>query len=147
MRRLILSFVFSLFALSAWAEPLALRLEAFVVERDLSTGEERFVAAESASPGAIIEYRASYENTTATLLDGIKPEIPVPEGLDFLVGSDRPSATALKLQGSGAFVTAPALDSEGRPVAPELIRALRWSIAPLPPGQSAVIVMRAQVRR
>lgn len=128
------------------AEPLTASLEAFKVVAQ-SDGQESFVAAESAAPGDVIEYRATYANTSERKLSGIAPEIPIPEGLTWLASARSPLAPVTASLDGAAFAALPLRDAAGQAVSYEKIRALRWSIPELAPGQSVTITVRATVNR
>jgi uncharacterized repeat protein (TIGR01451 family) len=129
----------------ASASDLKVELEARKIATSPS-GKEISTPAETAAPGDVVEYRVTYTNTGATVLKDVRPEIPVPNGLVVLLGSDRPAAAEALLAGRD-FVPLPALDAEGKPVSAEKLRAFRWSPAPLAAGAAREVVIRVVVGR
>lgn len=67
-------------------EPLVSHLQALVVT-STDDGAEQFTEADRASPGAVIEYRLSYQNTSDETLNGLVVSGPIPEGAAYLSGS------------------------------------------------------------
>ncbi|AHF92322.1 hypothetical protein OPIT5_20780 [Opitutaceae bacterium TAV5] len=146
-------------ATTGLAQGLAASLEAFRVTPATASAPETFVAADAASPGDVIEYRATYTNTTDRALKSVAPEIPVPAGLTWLAGDDaagsapaaagaatKPAPVAASLDGK-TFAPLPLLDDTGRPVDPARIRALRWSIPEIGAGETVTLAVRAMVNR
>ena len=130
----------------SWATDLGIKLDAFKVVPATATSAESFIAADTAAPGDVIEYRATYTNTTAGMLRNFLPEIPVPAGLTVIEGSDMPKATLGSLDGI-TFSALPLLGSDGQPVPAASIRALRWNVANLAVGESVTLRVRAALNR
>lgn len=130
---------------SARADALKIDLAAHrvVVAAD---GTETKVVAEAAAPGEVIEYSASYKNTTEVVLRNIRPEVPIPAGLTYVSGSDKPAATQVRLD-TGAVVAHPAVDAEGRPLPAARVRALIWTLDDLPASATRTLAVRASVNR
>ncbi|RRJ96268.1 hypothetical protein Ga0100231_020405 [Opitutaceae bacterium TAV4] len=128
------------------ADALTASLEAVKVVAQ-ADGREGFVAAEAAAPGDIIEYRATYANTTDRTLTNVAPEIPIPEGLTWLAAAKTPLAPVSASLNGATFSPLPLRDAVGQPVALEQVRALRWSIPELKPAASVTIIVRATVNR
>lgn len=135
----------SLFAGVLRGEGLAVSLEAFKVTLD-QAGAESLVLADTAEPGAVIEYRAICKNPTEAALGNVSTEVPVPEGLVWVASSDKPKASAARLA-DGRVVALPAVDAEGRPLPVEQIRALRWQVESVPAGEAITLSLRASVGR
>jgi len=135
----------TLFAGALRAEELAVTLDALKVTRD-HLGAEVLVVADSAEPGAIIEYRAVCKNITTSVLNNVFTEIPVPEGLVWLASSAQPVATEARLA-NGQLVPFPALDADGQPLPAAQIRGLRWKLESIAAGESIVVLLRASVAR
>mgnify|MGYP001205385326 CR=1 FL=1 len=133
------------FVVAAWAEPLQIKFEAFKVQVS-SDGTEKFITADQAAPGDLIEYRAAFTNGSSASLHGLKPEIPIPAGLVIVLGSDQPSAVEGSSDGT-VFKALPLLDGAGQPLPAEQIRALRWQLKELPPAETARFRLRATVTR
>lgn len=139
-------FFFALWNLS-YAEPVAIKLAALkVVAAASPEGTEKLVETEDAAPGDVIEYQAVYTNSSSSMVRNLVPEIPIPAGLVLLPGSDSPKAASGSLDRS-TFAPLPLLDAEGRPVAPALVRALRWPSMDLAAGQTVTLRVRATIPR
>lgn len=109
-------------------------------------GKEQKVPAEAAAPGETIEYSATYQNTSTVLLRNLRPEVPIPLGLTYVPGSDRPAATQARLD-TGAVVPHPPVDAEGRPLPAAQVRALIWTLSDLPSSATSTLSVRATVNR
>lgn len=128
----------------ARADETAIKLEAYKVLTE--KGLEKFVTAEEAAPGDIIEYRAVYTNSTTQPVRNVALDIPIPTGLVAIEGSDAPKAASATVD-QRKFLELPILDDQGRPVPYAKLRAFRWNIAELAPGKSATLRIRASVAR
>jgi len=146
MKNLVISLLLIACAAIAQAQNLAVKLEAFKVLAATATREEQFIAADEAAPGDIIEYRAVYTNGSESLLRNLVPEIPIPEGLIVVAGSDVPKAASASLD-RVVFSPLPLLDKDGKPVSTTALRAFRWNIADLAAGESVTVRIRAGVAR
>ncbi len=124
-------------------EPLEIGFEAHRVTVDEKTGKESLEAAETAFPGDVIQYSATYSNRSENPLKDVRPVIPVPRGMVVDLQSARPRPTEASLDGV-RFSPMPLLDEEGKPVAAEKIRALRWHV-PLLGDNPAKISFRVKV--
>ena len=132
------------------ADPLEVRLETRKVVGN-PDGTESFLAAESAKPGDILEYVATYRNRGAAALRDVSPQLPVPANTEFVPGSARPPAAAASLDGS-TFAPMPLSRKAERngaqvdvPVPPREYRSLRWSVAELAPGKTTSVSARVRV--
>lgn len=129
-------------------EPLAVSLEAYKVTPATESVGETFAKADTAQPGDIIEYRATYSNTTQRALSALSLDIPIPASLTWL-----PNAAATT-DGKAAS-PAPgfaSLDGKtyaalplGAGIAPGLVRAVRWDIPGIGPRGGVVFAVRARV--
>ncbi len=131
----------------SYAEPVAIKLAALkVVAAASPESAEKLVETEDAAPGDVIEYQAVYTNTSSSIVRNLVPEIPIPAGLVLLTGSDSPKAASGSVD-RNTFSPLPLLDAEGRPLAPGLIRALRWPAMDLAAGQTVTLRVRATIPR
>ena len=73
------------------SEPLKTTLEARKVVRG-ADGRESFVPADVARPGDVIEYVATYRNTTREALKNLEATLPIPEHTELVPGSTRPAS-------------------------------------------------------
>lgn len=63
--------------------PVAVELVQFKVIKG-ADGKEQFLPADAVMPGDIIEYRATYRNTTTKPVSGMAATLPIPQGTDYL---------------------------------------------------------------
>ncbi len=126
------------------------RLEARKVVR-AAEGKETFASAESAKPGDVIEYVATYRNTTAQPVRNLEATLPVPANTELVAGSERPS-TAKASVDAVSFAAMPLMrkvNRKGRemeePVPAREYRYLRWYPDELAGGKSAVFSARVRV--
>jgi uncharacterized repeat protein (TIGR01451 family) len=115
-------------------------------------GKESLASAEKVKPGDVVEYQARYINEGATPVTNLIVTLPIPKGLELIAKTDLPPG-ALASVDSVKFEPTPlkrmVRRADGTQVA-ELIplneyRALRWQVAQLAAGKSAVFVARAKV--
>ena len=72
------------------ANPLVTELEARKVVRG-ADGKESFAAADSAKPGDVIEYVATYRNTGKQPLRNLQATLPIPHNTEFVPGTANPA--------------------------------------------------------
>ena len=71
-------------------------LEAHRVVRG-ADGSESFASADVAKPGDVIEYVATYRNTTGEAIHDLQATLPIPPHTELIPGSARPSAARASL--------------------------------------------------
>ncbi len=128
-------------------EPLVASLEAYKVTA-IENAREAFAKADTALPGDIIEYRATYTNTTERVLTSLSLDIPIPAGLTWIAGAPAttngtaasPAPGFASIDGKN-FVALP-LDPG---IAPGLVRVLRWNLPSIGPRGVATLALRARV--
>jgi uncharacterized repeat protein (TIGR01451 family) len=140
----------SLAPLAAWAQSdVTVNLTAQRVIPSTS-GKEAFAPGDQARPGDVLEYRATYHNTTTSRVRQLAATLPVPHGMVFVPGTASPGVFA-SLDGK-TFEPYPLkrrvkLD-DGRVVVREVpaseVRWLRWSLGAL--DAKADKVVRARLR-
>jgi len=142
-------------AASAWAQPqkngaIASRLEARTVMR-AAKGAEIFAAAESAQPGDVIEYVATYRNTSAQPVRNLEATLPIPANTEIVPGSARPASAKASVD-AVTFAQMPLTRKVTRsgkeidePVPLREYRYLRWYPGELAGGKSAVFSARVKV--
>lgn len=145
MKKILLTFLFLTVANLASAGQLEVKLQAFKVTHD-DTGKEQLVSADEAEPGEVIEYQATYTNTSNIPLEQVAPEVPVPSGLTLITGSIHPVPSEGSRDGK-TFAPLPLHDAEGHPVPAAEIRSIRWFIATLAPASTFTVSLRATVNR
>ena len=113
-------------------------------------GKEKFIAAETARPGEVIQYEAAYRNETQREIKGLEATVPIPAGLELLPESFRPVSALASVNGADFAampLMKPVADAAGKTVPVPLgeYRALRWAIPQLAPGATAIVKLRARV--
>lgn len=111
---------------------------------------ERLEEATSVKPGDVIEYRATYTNVSKQPVQGLVAKLPVPEGLEYLPKSAKPSNATLQMAGrDGQFGVEPlqrkAADGSVQTLPYTEYRTMRWSVGQLNAGASVVVSARAKV--
>jgi uncharacterized repeat protein (TIGR01451 family) len=145
--------VFLAAALPAVAQqnnPLVTRLEARKVVR-AADGKESFEPAESARPGDVIEYVATYRNTGKQPLRNLEATLPVPQNTEFVPGSARPASAKASVDAK-SFADMPLKRRtvrDGKPIEALVpvrdYRSLRWFAAELPADKTATFTARVKV--
>jgi uncharacterized repeat protein (TIGR01451 family) len=114
-------------------------------------GKEGFASAADARPGDVIEYVATYRNTTKQPVRDLDATLPLPEQTEFVPGSSKPAGARASLDGK-AYAAMPLtrkVKRDGRdvdePVAPREYRFLRWHADTLGPDQSLAYSARVRV--
>lgn len=123
------------------AEPLkaAMTVSKVVVTPE---GQENLVPAETAKPGDVLVYEATYTNVGSATLGGVRPVVPVPPGMTYIADSAVPTATAWTADGK----TYQALsDSNDKAPAAEKIRGLQWSAKDLATGDERTVSLRVRM--
>lgn len=149
------AFMFLLVSTSLWAAgPLAIDLKSEKVTTVMVLGkpEERREAAKAVKPSELIEYRASYKNTSAKEVRGVQAVLPIPSGMTVELNSAKPLPVQASTDGR-LFYPVPltrqvrGADGQLRTVNVPLseYRALRWSLGALATGASRDVVLRARV--
>ncbi|BCM91017.1 hypothetical protein IAD21_02881 [Abditibacteriota bacterium] len=114
---------------------------------------DKLEAADTADPGDIIEYQASYTNTGSSPAQRFSPQLPVPDALVYAGNTAAPAGYLATTDGKN-FAPAPLMRSVRNPdgttkmVAVPLreYRALRWQLGTLAPGATVTIKARARVK-
>lgn len=143
LRILFVHFVFFAGILLGIASPLAIELKALAVTED-PEGKAQFKQVEEAQPGQLLEYRATFSNTSEGVLHAVAPEIPIPEGMTLVLGSIEPKQYTVSADGR-QFAAFPLLDATGKPLGPESVRAVRWAAASIPADGTITARLRVKV--
>jgi uncharacterized repeat protein (TIGR01451 family) len=135
---------------NAASDVVETRLEArkVVVAAD---GRERFLPAEAARPGDVIEYLATYRNTGSEAVRNLEATLPIPANTELLEDSARPANAKASLDARGFAdmpLTRPA--TRGGALVAERIplreyRYLRWFAAELAAHRSLTFAARVRV--
>ena len=131
------------------SEPLKTTLEARKVVRG-TDGRESFVPADVARPGDVIEYVATYRNTTREALKNLEATLPIPEHTELVAGSTHPASVRASFD-AREFAPLPLkrkVVANGRETTETVpyreYRFLRWE--PVHLGAEASITVTARVR-
>lgn len=136
-------------AQKAAGEPVTVTLELRKVVR-AADGRESFAPAEVTRPGDVIEYVATYRNTTTRTMRDLEATLPIPEHTELVPGSARPASVRASLD--AREFAAPPLKRTAVANGRETIetvpyreyRFLRWE--PVHLGAEASITFTARVR-
>lgn len=130
--------------------PLVTQLEARKVVRS-ADGKETFAAADSAKPGDVIEYVATYRNTGKQPLRNLEATLPIPENTEFVPDSANPASAKASVDAKNyaAMPLKRTTVKDGKPVEALVpardYRSLRWSAAELPAEKVAKFTARVKV--
>jgi uncharacterized repeat protein (TIGR01451 family) len=130
-------------------------IESVLTSKKVTIGadkKELLVEAKNAKPGEIIEYQATYTNKSKAGISKLTPNLPVPEGTEYLAGTARPASIKATL-GDGKFEAIPLKRKvklpSGKEVEQEVpasrYKALQWSLGDLGPGKSITVSARVRV--
>ncbi|MEO5694030.1 MAG: hypothetical protein ABIQ72_12970 [Usitatibacter sp.] len=130
--------------------PVESRLEARRVTTG-ADGKESLAVAETARPGDLIEYSATYRNNGTNTVRNLEATLPIPADTEYVAGSARP-ASARASADANAFAPVPLTRKamvNGRevesPVPVREYRALRWYPGDLAAKQSLTFTARVRV--
>lgn len=130
--------------------PIQTRLEARKVVV-AANGQETFAPAESARPGDVIEYAATYRNSGRAAVSNLEATLPIPPHTEFVPGSARPPSAQASVD-ARVFAQLPLSRKsrrEGRevdePVPYREYRYLRWFPGELGGGASVTFTARVRV--
>lgn len=130
--------------------PLVTRLEARKVVR-AADGKESFAPAESARPGDVIEYVATYRNTGKQPLRNLEATLPIPDNTEFVPGSVHPSNAKASVDAK-SFADMPLkrrVVRDGKPIEALVpardYRSLRWHAGELAGEKTATFSARVKV--
>ena len=132
------------------ADAVESRLEArkVVVAAD---GRERFIPAQDAKPGDVIEYVATYRNTGKDAVRDLQATLPIPSNTELIAGSARPANAKASLDAQ-RFDYMPLMRGvvrDGRqaiePVPAREYRYLRWLAPELAAQRSVSFAARVRV--
>ncbi len=129
--------------------PVEAKLEARNVTR--GPGAREGSGAESVKPGDVIEYVATFRNTTDKPIRNLEPMLPLPEQTELVAGSPRPANVTAALDGR-AFAPLPLKRktvANGRETIETVpyreYRYLRWAPVDLAAGKSFTVSARVKV--
>lgn len=120
---------------------------------EIHQGKESLLSAESAVPGDVLEYHATYHNVSHKAVDGVFASLPIPKDADFVADSAMPRNVVARARGGKVFSVLPLQqevnDANGKKkmVAVPLSKygAVGWQLGTIQPGASADIRVRVLV--
>jgi len=130
--------------------PLEVRLESRKVVA-AADGKETFAPATTARPGDVIEYVATYRNTSRQPIRGLEATVPVPGNTEFVVGSTRPAPAKASVDSRtwGDIPLKRKVIRDGREVEEQVpvreYRYLRWFPGELGAEKSMTFTARVRV--
>lgn len=113
-------------------------------------GVEHLTDAATVKPGDVIEYRAAYTNQSTKEVTGLVANLPIPEGMEYLPNSAKPSARLPTVATKDSQYGVEPLKRKNASQREELIpygeyRAIRWQLGLLPAGGVTQVSARAKV--
>ena len=145
---------FAAWGLDAPAQKAGSEVETRLEARKVVTaadGKETFAAADQAKPGDVIEYVATYRNTTRQPIRDLDGTLPIPQQTEFLPGTQAPAQASASLDGR-TYAPLPLtrkVQRDGRtvdePVPAREYRFLRWHADTLGAGTSVAFSARVRV--
>jgi len=132
------------------AAPVEANLEVRKVVR-AAGASEAFASGDVVKPGDVIEYVATFRNTTEKPVRNLEPTLPLPEHTELVPGSARPGSARASLD-SREFAALPLKRktvANGRETIETVpyreYRALRWAPVDLDAGKSIRVSARVRV--
>lgn len=128
-------------------------LNAFIVTTN-DEGEESLVETTEVTPGDLIEYRVTYTNNLENGITELRPILPIPVGMEFVIESATPNPEGASLSNTGnSFQTVPLTRQVRQPdgtTVEEMVpgreyRRLRWLVPSLDAGEQVILVARVKV--
>jgi len=144
-----------LIAPAAWSQakatgPLASELQARKVVKT-ADGREELTSADSARPGDVLEYTATFRNTGKTTLTKVEATLPIPDNVEYVPGTAKPANPKASDDGKrfGDLPLKRVVKRNGTDVE-EIVpvreyRMLRWAPIDLGGEKSASYVARVRV--
>ena len=141
-------------AVPAHAQKPRVQVEATLEVRKVVRGagaSEAFASGDVVKPGDVIEYVATFRNTTDKPVRNLEPTLPLPEQTELVPGSARPASVRASLD-SREFAVLPLKRktvANGRETIETVpyreYRALRWAPVELAAGKSTRVSARVRV--
>ena len=133
------------------AQPLQVALKALRVTIS-EEQKETLLPAEQVKPGDIVEYQATYTNTTSRSLKNLQATVPIPTSLEYMPESAKPANVQASLDGknfSAVPLVRKTLTANGQQKTEAIplreYRFLRWNVGELGARKSIVVSARARV--
>lgn len=135
----------AVFAKNEAKQPVSINLSAYQILTN-QKGEISSQPVTKVKPNDVIEYRATYTNNTTTPIKNLAATLPIPADTQFLAKSS-PAAAQASTDGAN-FAAIPLkrkVGSQTVNVPLQEYRALRWTIAEIPPGKSVTVTAQTRV--
>lgn len=158
-RRLVLTLLFLVFSLSAFAAgeapvTLTVKAEKEIVVLENGVAVTKRVAAEAAEPGTELIYTLSYANNAAAPATNLAFKNKVPDLTVYIDGSAVGEGASIDFSVDGGATFAPLADlhvtdaetKKPRPAAATDITTIRWSLKTIPPGSKGELGFKARVK-
>ena len=130
---------------SATKPAVSVNLSAYEISMN-KKGESVVKPVSKVKPNDVIEYRATYTNNTTAPIKNLNATLPIPADTQFLAKST-PAAAQASTDGVN-FSAMPLKRKVGTQtvnVPLQEYRALRWTIAEIPPGKSVTVTAQTRV--
>lgn len=130
---------------SATKPAVSVNLSAYEISMN-KKGESVVKPVSKVKPNDVIEYRATYTNNTTAPIKNLNATLPIPADTQFLAKST-PAAAQASTDGAN-FAAIPLKRKAGTQtvnVPLQEYRALRWTIAEIPPGKSVTVTAQTRV--
>lgn len=118
-----------------------------------SQGKESISSGDSAKPGEIIEYRATYKNSGTATAGNVSATLPIPAEMEFVADSASPAGASASTDGT-TFSAVPLVRKvklangavSNREVPTDEYRSLRWNLRDLAPGAAVTVSARMKIK-
>lgn len=127
-------------------------IEVTLVQKKVVSGDhgvERLVDAETARPGDVLEYQATYTNRSDKPVNQVIAHLPLPEGLEYVPKSAKPAGGARMSTQDKQFGEEPlsrkSVAGKSEAIPYNEYRDVRWTIGQIPAGKSVSVIARAKV--
>ena len=118
-----------------------------------SQGKDSISSGDSAKPGEIIEYRATYTNSGAAAARNVSATLPIPAEMEFVADSASPAGANASTDGT-VFSAIPLVRKvklaygavSNREVPTAEYRSLRWNLHDLAPGAIVTVSARMKIK-
>ena len=115
-------------------------------------GKESFAPGDKARPGDVLEYRATYRNTSNARVTRLAATLPIPQGMEYVPGTAAPAPGLASLDGK-TFQPLPLTRrvrlADGREAVREVpaseYRWLRWTLGSLDARAERMVKARVRV--
>lgn len=144
---------FAATAMAQQSEGVVSVLEQLLVTVD-EDGQEILTPTEEAKPGDTLVYRLAYTNNLDNGISELRPILPIPIGMEYLLESASPNPEGASLSNTGnTFQNLPLTRQVRQPdgtTIEELVpgreyRRLRWLVPSLEAGEQVILVARVKV--